>query len=100
MEDRRHVAERACGVLCWISSFRDGPKDQTSDVQLHIGEPRDSGFARCAPRNDGYPCAASAFSASWMLLRFQLVSLSLICMSNDSANLLAAKTGSRWPDRV
>ena len=34
-----------------------------------------------------------------MLLRFRLVSLSLICMSNDSANLLAAKTGSRWPDR-
>src|SRR3979411_2967726 len=26
-------------------SFRDGPKDQTSDVQLHIGESRDSGFA-------------------------------------------------------
>src|SRR5882762_9333448 len=26
------------------SSFRDGPKDQTSDVQLHIGESRDSGF--------------------------------------------------------
>src|SRR5712675_1168923 len=27
-------------------------KDQTSDVQLHIGESRDSGFARRAPRND------------------------------------------------
>src|SRR5260221_10322366 len=26
------------------SSFRDGPKDQTSDVQLHIGESRDSGL--------------------------------------------------------
>src|SRR6266853_2914490 len=26
-------------------SFRDGPKDQTLDVQLHIGESRDSGFA-------------------------------------------------------
>jgi hypothetical protein len=25
-------------------SFRDGPKDQTSDVQLHIGKSRDSGF--------------------------------------------------------
>src|ERR1700681_1160099 len=24
--------------------FRDGPKDQTSDVQLRIGESRDSGF--------------------------------------------------------
>src|SRR6202035_3634856 len=28
-----------------VSSFRDGPKDQTSDEQLHIGESRDSGFA-------------------------------------------------------
>src|ERR1700687_1477727 len=30
-------------------SFRDGPKDQTSDAQLRIGESRDSGFiaARC-----------------------------------------------------
>src|ERR1019366_4309645 len=27
-------------------SFRDGPKDQTSDVRLHIGESLDSGFAR------------------------------------------------------
>src|ERR1700689_5391390 len=27
------------------SSFRDGPKDQTSDAQLRIGESRDSGFA-------------------------------------------------------
>jgi hypothetical protein len=25
-------------------SFRDGPKDQTSDVQLQIGESKDSGF--------------------------------------------------------
>jgi hypothetical protein len=25
-------------------SFRDGPKDQTSDAQLRIGESRDSGF--------------------------------------------------------
>src|SRR5207248_10670515 len=25
-------------------SFRDDPKDQTSDVQLHVGESRDSGF--------------------------------------------------------
>jgi NAD(P)-dependent dehydrogenase (short-subunit alcohol dehydrogenase family) len=28
-----------------VKSFRDGPKDQTTDVQLHIGESRDSGFA-------------------------------------------------------
>jgi hypothetical protein len=27
-----------------MPSFRDGPQDQTSDVQLHIGESRDSGF--------------------------------------------------------
>ena len=33
------LADRNC-----CSSFRDGPKDQTSDVQLHIGESRDSGF--------------------------------------------------------
>src|SRR5580704_5161475 len=26
-------------------SFRDGPKDQTEDVQLRVGESRDSGFA-------------------------------------------------------
>jgi len=25
-------------------SFRDGPKDQTSDAQLRIGDSRDSGF--------------------------------------------------------
>jgi len=31
------------GGLLW--SFRDGPKDQTSDAQLRIGESRDSGFA-------------------------------------------------------
>jgi hypothetical protein len=29
---------------CFGLSFRDGPKAQTSDVQLHIGESRDSGF--------------------------------------------------------
>jgi hypothetical protein len=49
------------------TSFRDGPKDQTSDVQLHIGESRGSGFAGSlssggaerrpvgAPRNDEGP---------------------------------------------
>src|SRR5580700_8256967 len=42
-----------------------------------------------------YPCTASGFKASWILLRFQLVSLSLICMSNERANGLCAKTGSR-----
>jgi hypothetical protein len=34
-------------------SFRDGPKDQTSDVQLHIGESQAPGSpALLAPRND------------------------------------------------
>src|ERR1700731_192753 len=42
-----------------------------------------------------HPCAASVFKTPWMLLRFQLVSLSLICMSNDSAHWPVAKTGSR-----
>jgi hypothetical protein len=33
----------------WVSSFRDGPKDQTSDAQLRIGESRDSQVRNCAP---------------------------------------------------
>jgi hypothetical protein len=33
-----------------MQSFRDGPKDQTSDAQLRIGESRDSGSVlRTAP---------------------------------------------------
>jgi hypothetical protein len=32
------------GEAIQTPSFRDGPQDQTSDVQLHIGESRDSGF--------------------------------------------------------
>jgi len=36
-------------------SFRDGPKDQTSDAQLRIGESLDSGFTSFdAPRNDDH----------------------------------------------
>ena len=31
------------------SSFRDGPKDQTADAQLRIGESRDSQVRNCAP---------------------------------------------------
>src|SRR5438876_12332093 len=31
-------------------SFRDGPKDQTSDAQLRIGESRDSGIDAIGPR--------------------------------------------------
>src|SRR5262245_41814324 len=44
-------------------SFRDGPKDQTSDAQLRIGESRDSTMRNCAlgvalraPRNDDASC--------------------------------------------
>jgi hypothetical protein len=32
------------GLRARLSSFRDGPKDQTPDVQLHIRESRGSGF--------------------------------------------------------
>jgi len=49
------------------SSFRDGPKDQTSDVQLHIGESLDSGFD--APHRPG-------MTDSGLLRRFRLRSLS------------------------
>src|SRR4051794_37650589 len=41
---------RSNGVAFIVSSFvrhpsfRDGPKDQTADAQLRIGESRDSGF--------------------------------------------------------
>src|ERR1700736_5353402 len=46
-----------------LSSFRDGPKDQTSDVQLHIGESRDSGFdAAASPRNDLRQFAAKQYN--------------------------------------
>src|SRR6266853_6715203 len=48
---RAHPAARrvaACGLdvvaETQTPSFRDGPKDQTSDAQLRIGESRDSGF--------------------------------------------------------
>jgi hypothetical protein len=39
-------AHCAAGMRICVSSssFRDGPKDQTSDAQLRIGESRDSGF--------------------------------------------------------
>src|SRR5207237_1217508 len=36
------MVQRTGGLL---SSFRDGPTDQTSDAQLRIGESRASGFA-------------------------------------------------------
>jgi hypothetical protein len=32
-----------------VSSFQDGPQDQTSDVQLRIGESWDSQVRDCAP---------------------------------------------------
>src|SRR6202022_1414354 len=50
-------------------SFRDGPKDQTADAQLRIGESRDSGFdASHRPgmtaRNHTRPFSASPISSS------------------------------------
>ena len=36
-----NVALSAAMVSFSLSSFRDGPKDQTSDVQLHIGESKE-----------------------------------------------------------
>src|SRR6202022_4668536 len=53
--DRGGEKNRQGGVGGGSSSFRDGPKDQTSDVKLHIGESRcnehrDSGFASIGPR--------------------------------------------------
>jgi hypothetical protein len=39
----RHCEEQS-GEAIQTPSFRDGPKDQTSDAQLRIGEFRDSGF--------------------------------------------------------
>jgi hypothetical protein len=44
-------------------SFRDGPKDQTSDVQLHIGNLEIPGSRQRVPRNDGkqnYPLVSQA----------------------------------------
>src|SRR6266576_4303332 len=51
-------------------------------------------------RHSGTRLLTSVVSCSWMLLGFQLVCLSLICMSNDSANGLCANTGSRWSDSM
>src|ERR1700730_8466033 len=40
-----HGASRITQLFAlFILSFRDGPKDQTKDAQLRIGESRDSGF--------------------------------------------------------
>ena len=57
-DDRRHCEERlvrrsstsegGSDEAIQTPSFRDGPQDQTSDVQLHIGESLDSGLARRA----------------------------------------------------
>jgi hypothetical protein len=41
------LSHRITGLLIpeiLTPSFRDGPKDQTSDVQVHIGKSQDSGF--------------------------------------------------------
>jgi hypothetical protein len=37
-------------------SFRGASKDANSDVQLHIGESRDSGSTLRVSRNDGGAC--------------------------------------------
>src|SRR5882757_7572744 len=39
-----HHCEERSDEAIHSSSFRDGPKDQTSDAQLRIGESRDSGL--------------------------------------------------------
>jgi hypothetical protein len=41
---RSSTSEGGSDEAIHSSSFRDGPKDQTSDVQLRIGESRDSGL--------------------------------------------------------
>jgi hypothetical protein len=42
---RKHVEKRSDeAILSVRPSFWDGPKDQTSDAQLRIGESRDAGF--------------------------------------------------------
>ena len=41
---RKGKARMRASFATQASSFRDGPKDETSDVQLHIGESLDSGF--------------------------------------------------------
>ncbi len=43
------ASEAKCKMTMGTSSFRDGPKDQTSGVQLHPGESRDSQVRNCAP---------------------------------------------------
>src|SRR5260370_23057977 len=67
-----------------VSSFRDGPKDQTSDVQLHIGESRDSGFALRAPRNDETYEKRPALRASFAL------ALRLLTPDDDVTSACAA----------
>src|ERR1700733_1057360 len=55
------VAVIASSAMLSPPSFRDGPKDQTSDVQLHIRESRASPMCNCtsevrcfaSPWNDG-----------------------------------------------
>jgi hypothetical protein len=41
---RSSTSEGGSDEAIQLSSFRDGPKDQTSDAQLRIGESRDSGL--------------------------------------------------------
>src|SRR5712691_1424935 len=60
----------------------------SDDVEGRIEDMLRDGHAVSSTRfrHSGTRLLASVVNCSWMLLRFQLVSLSLICMSNDSAN--------------
>src|SRR5712672_4243757 len=84
-----------CSCSCFDEpyppSFRDGPKDQTSDVQLHIGESRDSGFAFCAPRNDGAVerCSRSYHSSP---CTFGISCVGWICGAAGFASTVAGAT--------
>src|SRR5436853_7840363 len=40
--NRRARADIRFWIIFWGPSFRDGPKDQTSDAQVRTGESRDS----------------------------------------------------------
>jgi hypothetical protein len=51
LELARHCEERSDEAI-QSPSFRDGPKDQTSDAQLRIGESRDSQMCNCTSQFD------------------------------------------------
>jgi len=47
--NRRARADIRFWIIFGAPSFRDGPKDQTSDAQVRIGESRDSQVRNGAP---------------------------------------------------